>query len=173
VAVRIREGCAADFDTAVAVFVESNGARRKGVWPHQQSSVERLQECLQKPDSSLLVAEDGAALVGMASAEPMRNNDGVGAVVPGGRFLGYLYVVPQRWGEGIGGILLDAVLADARQRQCFRIRLWTHDDNERSHRLYRSHGFRPTGCHAGSECEWECQIPRADLLRELREKPGS
>ena len=82
-------------------------------------------------------------------------------VISGGLFLGYLYVVPSRWGEGIGGQLLDGVLAEARRQNCWRIRLWTHEDNDRSHRLYRSHGFEPTGRVADDEGEWLHDMPQA------------
>ena len=97
------------------MFIESNLARRHGIWPHQASSVARLEASLRKPGSWLLVAEDSSALLGMACAEPMRDEDGAGAVIPGGLFLGYLYVVPTRWGEGIGGQLLDAIVSLAPQ----------------------------------------------------------
>lgn len=159
-AVQIRRGGAADFDAAVAVFVRSNLARRHGVWPQQASSVAQLKECLRAAESWLVVAEDGAELVGMASVKPMREDDGAGAVIPGGCFLSYLYVVPERWHEGVGGLILDAVLADARERNYWRIRLWTHEDNERSHLLYRSRGFHPTGRSAGGEGEWTRDLVR-------------
>jgi len=94
----------------------------------------------------------------MASAEPLRGEDGAGPVIPGGCFLGYLFVVPERWGEGIGGVILDAVLAEAKQRHGSRIHLWTHKHNERSHRLYRSRGFSPTGRTADGEGEWAREI---------------
>jgi GNAT superfamily N-acetyltransferase len=84
----------------------------------------------------------------------MREADGAGAVIPGGLFLGYLFVVPERWGKGIGGKLLNAVLAEARLQNCWQIRLWTHEDNNRSHRLYRSRGFQRTGHVGDGEGEW-------------------
>jgi GNAT superfamily N-acetyltransferase len=142
------------------VFTASNLARRHGSWPYQASSVARLEARLPKSDSWLLVAEDSSALLGMAFAEPMRDEDGAGAVVPGGLFLGYLYVVPARWGEGIGGLLLDAVVAEALRHNYWRVCLWTHEDNDRSHRLYRSHGFRPTGRVADGEGEWVTDLSR-------------
>jgi GNAT superfamily N-acetyltransferase len=117
------------------------------------------------------VAEDGLELVGMASAEPMRADDGAGAVVPGGCFLSYLYVVPERWGEGIGGLILDAVLADAQERNYRRIRLWTHEDNERSHLLYGSRGFRRTGRISGGEGEWARDL--AEAARGITGDTGS
>jgi GNAT superfamily N-acetyltransferase len=87
----------------------------------------------------------------------MRGKDGAGPVIPGGCFLNLIFVVPERWGEGIGGVILDAVLAEAKRRDYSRIRLWTAEDNERSHRLYRSRGFAPTGRTAAGEGEWGLQ----------------
>lgn len=94
----------------------------------------------------------------MAFAEPQRGQDGAGPVIPGGCFLNLIFVVPERWGEGIGGALLDAVLAEARRRNDSRIHLFTREDNERSHRLYRSRGFSPTGRTVGNEGEWAREL---------------
>jgi GNAT superfamily N-acetyltransferase len=97
-------------------------------------------------------------MVGMASAEPLRGEDGAGPEIPGGCFVNLLFVVPERWGEGIGGAILDAVLAEAKRRRYSHIHLWTHEDNERSHRLYRGRGFAPTGRTAHGEGEWVREI---------------
>ena len=94
----------------------------------------------------------------MASAEALRGKDSADPVLSGGCFLNLLFVVPERWGEGIGGLMLDAVLAEAKRRHYSRIHLWTHEDNERSHLLYRSRGFSPTGRTAGGEGEWAREI---------------
>jgi GNAT superfamily N-acetyltransferase len=151
-------GDAADVDAAVSVFERSNLARRQGVWPNQAPRVERVTAQLRNPSSWFLVANDGPVSVGMASAEALRSEDGRGPVVPGGCFLSYLFVVPERWGEGIGGAILGAVLVEAKRRDSSRIHLWTHEDNERSHRLYRSRGFSPTGRSAAGEDEWAREI---------------
>ena len=94
----------------------------------------------------------------MAAAEPLWGEHGAGSVTPGGAFLSYLFVVPARWGEGIGGAILDAVLAQAKRRRYSRIHLWTHEDNERSHRLYLSRGFSATGRTADGQGEWAREI---------------
>jgi GNAT superfamily N-acetyltransferase len=138
---------AADVDAAVACFERSNSARRQGVWPNQAARVEHVRAHLREPGAWLLVATDGPAVVAMASAEALRGEGGAGPVIPGGWFLSYLFVVPERWGEGIGGAILDAVLAEAKRRAYSRMRL-------RSQRLYRSRGFSPTGRTAGGESEW-------------------
>lgn len=157
-AILIRLGDAADVDAAVSVYEQSNLARRQGVWPNRAAGTERVRAHLCDPASWFLLADEGPALVGMASAQPLRGEDGAGPVIPGGCFLSYLFVVPERWGEGIGGVILDAVLVESKRRRYSRIHLWTHEDNERSHRLYRSRGFSPTGRIADREGEWTREI---------------
>ena len=157
-AILIRLGDAADVDAAVSVFERSNLARRGGDWPGRAGRVERVRAHLRDPGSWFLLAHDGPVVVGMASAEALRGEEGAGPVVPGGCFLNLLFVVPERWGEGIGGAILDAVLAEARRRHSTRIHLWTHEDDERSHRLYRRRGFTPTGRIVGGEGEWAREL---------------
>ena len=160
-AILIRLGDAADVDAAVSVFERSNLARRQGVWPDRAARIERARTHLRDPGSWFLLATDGPVVVGMASAEALRGDDRAGPVVPGGCFLNLLFVVPERWGEGIGGAILDAFLAEARRRQYSRIHLWTHDDNERSHRLFARRGFSPTGRTAEGKGEWARELRRA------------
>lgn len=157
-AILIRLGGAADVDAAVSVFERSNLARRQGAWPDRADRVERVRTHLRDPGSWFLLAEDGPVVVGMASAEALRGEEGAGPVIPGGCFLNLLFVVPERWGEDIGGAIVDAVLAEARRRDYSRIHLWTHEDNERSHRLYRRRGFSPTGRIAAGEGEWAREL---------------
>jgi GNAT superfamily N-acetyltransferase len=151
-------GEAADIDAAVSVFERSNLARRQGVWLDRAARVEHVRAHLHDPGSWFLVATDGPAMVGMASGEALRGEDGAGPAIPGGWYLSYLFVVPERWGEGIGEAILDAVLAEAKRRAISRMHLWTHLDNERSHRIYRSRSFSPTGRTAGGEGEWTREI---------------
>jgi GNAT superfamily N-acetyltransferase len=158
VATQVRFGGAADVEAAVSVYERSSLARHQGVWPNRAARVEHVKAHLRDPGSWFFLAYDGPALVGMASAEALRGDDGAGPVIPGGCFLSYLFVIPERWGEGIGGAILDAVLAEAKRRHCSRIHLWTHEDNERSHRLYRSRRFSPTGRIVEGGGEWAREI---------------
>jgi GNAT superfamily N-acetyltransferase len=154
VAIRVRLGDAADVDAAVSVYERSNLARRQGDWPNRAARVEHVRTLLRDTASWFFLANEGPVSVGMACAEPLRGEDGTGPDIPGGCFLNLLFVVPERWGEGIGGILLDAVLAEAKRRNYSRVHLWTHEDNERSHRLYLSRGFSRTGRTSDDETEW-------------------
>jgi hypothetical protein len=60
-------------------------------------------------------------------------------------------------GRGIGGGVLDAVLAEAERRRQPWVHPLTHADNERSQQLYRSRGFSPTGRRADGQDEWVSQ----------------
>lgn len=157
-AILIRFGNPADVDAAVSVFERSSFARREGVWPDRAASLRRVTHRLRDPASWFLVAHERTALVGMASAEALREEDGAGRAIPGGCFLSYLFVDPERWGEGIGGAILDAVLDEAKRRHYARIHLWTQEDNERSHRLYRGRGFSPTGRTVKDGGEWAREL---------------
>ena len=157
-AVLIRLGGTLDVDAAVSVYERSNLARRQGVWPKRAQRVEEVRAHLRDLGSWFLLATDGATAVGMASAEALWGEEGAGSVTPASCFLGYLFVLPERWGEGIGGAILDAVLAEAKRREYSWIHLWTHEDNERSHRLYRSRSFSPTARSAHGEGEWVREI---------------
>jgi GNAT superfamily N-acetyltransferase len=154
VAILVRMGEMADVDAAVSVYERSNLARRQDAWPGRAARVGQARARLCDSASWFLVAAEESAVVGMASARALRGGDGAGPVIPGGCFLSLLFVVPERWGEGIGRALLDAVLAEAKRRRYSRIHLLTHEDNERSHRLYRSCGFSPTGQTVDDQGEW-------------------
>jgi GNAT superfamily N-acetyltransferase len=153
VTVLVRLGEAADIAGAVDVFERSEMARRQGAWPAREAQVARIEARLRVPASWFLVAARESALTGMAYAKALRGG-GTGPVIPGSCFLGLLYVVPERWGEGIGGALLDAVIAESKRRHYTRIHLLTHQNNERSHRLYRRRGFARTGRTVDDRGEW-------------------
>ena len=56
-----------------------------------------------------------------------------------------LAVAEHRWGEGIGGALLDGLLTEAGRRGCTEIFLEVRVDNDRAQRLYRRRGFTDVG----------------------------
>jgi hypothetical protein len=51
-----------------------------------------------------------------------------------------------------------AVSVFERSNLASRIHVWTHEDNERPYRLYRSRGFSPTGRTGEGEGEWSREI---------------
>lgn len=60
-------------------------------------------------------------------------------------------IIPERWGERIGELVVHRALAEARLRGYDRVQLWTHENNVRSRALYRRLGFTETGQRKRSE----------------------
>jgi len=58
-------------------------------------------------------------------------------------------VIAARQGEGIGGVLLDSLLDEARRRDCARVTLEVRSDNEPAHALYVRRGFERIGVRRG------------------------
>jgi ribosomal protein S18 acetylase RimI-like enzyme len=71
----------------------------------------------------------------------------IGAEVLGGGtgHLRGMAVVPAYQGRGVADALLDAALADLRERACARVTLDTTAPLDRAIHFYESHGFRATG----------------------------
>jgi GNAT superfamily N-acetyltransferase len=150
--VEVRLGGAHDVEAALAVYERSNLARRHGEWPSRDARLEHVTANLRDAASWFVVAEDGSQTVGMALVLPFRADRGLGPIMPGCSFLDLIYVDPDRWGEGIGGTLLDAVIEEAARRQASTIYLWTHElQNARAHRLYAGRGFARTGVTGDDE----------------------
>jgi GNAT superfamily N-acetyltransferase len=147
----VRLGTLADVDEAALVYARSNLARRQGDWPSRAARIAQVIASLHDAadhDTAAwsLIGRDGTEAVAMALVHPFRTDGGNGDMVAGTWFLSLIYVLPERWGTGIGGLLLDAVIEEAKRRGGHHICLWTHEDqNERAHRLYRSRSFAPTG----------------------------
>jgi GNAT superfamily N-acetyltransferase len=160
VTVVVRSGGPEDVDAAIDVYIRGGTARRGG----ERMPVERIEQVralLKAPTTWYFVGFDGRSAVGMAAALPSREDEGAGPLVPGLCYLDLLFVVPERWGDGIGALLLDTIIADAQGRGFNRIHLLTHDDNKRAQRLYGSRGFERTGWGrpasypaAGAVSEW-------------------
>lgn len=147
----VRVGGARDVASAIGVWRNASTARRGGRPP----TVEReawVHSHLQEPGVLLVLAEDTGDVVGMAAGAQGLAGDGAGPPEPGRFFLSLVYVTPERWGEGIGGRLLDAILDAARAEGYDHVHLWTHrDHNDRARRLYEGHGFHWSGVEKSDE----------------------
>jgi [ribosomal protein S18]-alanine N-acetyltransferase len=60
-----------------------------------------------------------------------------------------LAVAADRWGQGTGSALLEALLAEAARRRCTEVFLEVRTDNDRAQGLYRRHGFTEIGVRKG------------------------
>ena len=167
----LRLGAPEDVETAVTIYERSNLARRHQTWPGRSTRLAQVMASLRDGSSWFLLAHEGHEAVAMALVLPFRADRGAGPVVEGSSFLDLIYVVPERWGRGIGTAVLDEVIAEAARRSSRRIYLWTHErDNERAQRLYLSHGFIRTGTTGEDDsgqpiAEWLHDEWAADLRR--------
>ncbi|KUP97891.1 ribosomal protein S18-alanine N-acetyltransferase [Thermobifida cellulosilytica] len=99
-----------------------------------------LRDELAQPDRYYLVAQDpDGPIVGYA---------GLRAVPPEGD-VQTMAVAPDRWGRGIGGTLLAALLDEARRRGVGAVFLEVRSDNPRAQELYRRFGFVEIGMRPG------------------------
>jgi ribosomal-protein-alanine N-acetyltransferase len=60
-----------------------------------------------------------------------------------------LAVAADRWGQGIGSALLEALLAEAARRGCTEVFLEVRTDNLRAQQLYRRYDFTEIGIRKG------------------------
>ena len=132
-----------DHEAAIAVWQAADEARRDGPAPAEVPDL--LRERFSQEDVWVLVAADGGTVVGVTQGWPAREDDGTGPPIPGRCHLSMVFVSPRRWGEGIGGRLVDEALDHARSLGYDRVQLFTHEDNTRAQRLYSGHGFRHDG----------------------------
>lgn len=142
--VSVRFGTPEDIEAAVSVSRRSDIARRGG---HSVSPKfeERSRSHLENPESFILVAESGGDIVGIACGNPGLADDGAGPGIEGLCHIAMVFVTPGRWGEGIGGMLVEAALGEARSRGYTKAQLWTNNDNRRARNLYEKHGFERSG----------------------------
>jgi len=97
---------------------------------------------LVKPNVVILVAEQGGEVLGYTFAG-VEGHDYMALRGPAG-VLYDIVVDPDRRGQGIGGMLLDAALAALRARGAPRVVLSTAERNEAAQRLFARAGFRRT-----------------------------
>jgi ribosomal-protein-alanine N-acetyltransferase len=81
-----------------------------------------------------------------------------------------LAVAEDRWGEGIGGALLDGLLTEASRRGCTEIFLEVRVDNDRAQRLYRRRGFTDIGIR---RAYYQPSGTDALVMRLIQEPPAS
>ncbi len=93
-----------------------------------------------RPGESLLVAEAGGAVVGFANVGRSRDED-----ADGDGEVRAIYLLADRWGQGIGRDLMTIALRALRDAAFTRAALWVLDTNDRATRFYRAGGWAPDG----------------------------
>lgn len=110
-----------------------------------------LAQQLAQPDVVLLVAAEGATVLGYAYAG-LEGSDYMALRGPAGVIYD-LVVDPARRREGIGRALLEAAIAALKARGAPRVLLSTAERNEAAQRLFAAAGFRRTMIEMTRELE--------------------
>lgn len=93
------------------------------------------------PNEAQWVAELGGRVVGIVHAGPSHDPDATTAVGE----VHAIHVEPGLHGRGIGGALLDGVVADLQAAGFGQATLWVILDNNVARRFYEGNGWRPDG----------------------------
>jgi GNAT superfamily N-acetyltransferase len=89
--------------------------------------------------TAALAERETRTLIAVSDDEP------VGAAYVSFGWLQGLYVVPERWGSGLGGELHDRALELVRDLGSSSCRLWVLEDNARARRFYERRGWQENG----------------------------
>jgi GNAT superfamily N-acetyltransferase len=90
----------------------------------------------------ILIDDDSERAVGFASAGPSRDADTDPARVGE---LYSIYVLPERWGSGVGRGLIGAAVGALDELGFEEAILWVLEDNPRARRFYEAAGWRLDG----------------------------
>jgi diamine N-acetyltransferase len=135
---------ASNWRQALSVEVRSDQVRF--VADHQPVALVILAKCYLRPGGHTwtpYVAFDDADPVGVAAVASDDDR----------AHLRHVAIDQRRQGEGLGRLLVDAVVAAIREGRpaCRWIEVTTHPENEVALRLYQSAGFHRTGAFSGIE----------------------
>jgi GNAT superfamily N-acetyltransferase len=123
VALTIRRGQSEDAELITRLHASTAEAAYAHIFPDQPFPIEMTMRRWEAFAGDVLVAEEDGRAVGFVAFE--------------GEVLSALYVLPDCWGRGTGGRLLD--LAGAVSS------LWVLEDNEQGRRFYEHRGWSPDG----------------------------
>jgi ribosomal protein S18 acetylase RimI-like enzyme len=141
--VRVRLGGPDEFRAGITVWRAANHARLGA--PLEASHEVRVRGYEDAEGFFFVVAEDHGEVIGGVIGMQARADDGKGDPERGLCHIAMVFVAPDRWSQGIGTCLLDALFAEARARGFDRAQLWADADNDRSQALFERTGLRRSG----------------------------
>jgi GNAT superfamily N-acetyltransferase len=101
---------------------------------------------LADPASFALLVEEDDELVATTLVLQALAQDGASRdPLPGVAHVSTVAVRPDRWGRGLGAVVLDLAQLEARKRGFTSAQLWTHETNLRAQRLYERLGWVASG----------------------------
>ncbi|MEH1125679.1 GNAT family N-acetyltransferase [Micromonospora sp. CPCC 206061] len=107
---------------------------------------QQVRRRLAGPASFAVLAEDDGELVALALVLQALAQDGAsGDPLPGLAHVSMVAVHPDRWGQGLGALVVGQAQLKARERGFSQAQLWTHATNGRAQRLYERLGWTASG----------------------------
>lgn len=149
-----RAGRLADAAAVAGLWTAANAARQVetglpmgpvaggGIAEAEQQVRHRLAD----PAGFAVLADQDGELVAMVLVLQALDHDGASPdPLPGLAHISMVAVRPDRWGQGLGALVLEVARRDARNRGFTRAQLWTHETNRRAQRLYKRLGWVASG----------------------------
>jgi GNAT superfamily N-acetyltransferase len=157
--VTTREGSPSDVASMAGLWTAANVARRAEIGlplgpvagAGEAEAREQVSRRLADPAGFAVLAEEDGEPVAMALFLQALEQDGLGPPVPGLAHVSMVAVRPDRWGAGLGAVVLRAALRSARNRGFTHAQLWTHETNLRGQRLYERLGWTASGRTKGDD----------------------
>jgi GNAT superfamily N-acetyltransferase len=152
--VTTRAGRLADATAVAALWTAANVARHAEIGlplgPVAGGGIAEAQQQVQRrladPAGFAVLAEEDGEPVAMVLVLQALDHDGASPdPLPGLAHVSMVAVHPDRWGRGLGALVLEAARRDARTRGFTRAQLWTHETNRRAQRLYERLGWAASG----------------------------
>jgi 8-oxo-dGTP pyrophosphatase MutT (NUDIX family)/GNAT superfamily N-acetyltransferase len=143
VPVVLRQLSGSDADCIASVWQSALDQRRV------ELGIERIVDhvpVMERPGAFGVGLFDDDVLVSIALAMPARGDNGRSEHnVPGLAHISSVATIPGRWGEGLAGTCVRAVMSQATRRGFARVQLWTHHTNTGARRVYEREGFEHSG----------------------------
>jgi GNAT superfamily N-acetyltransferase len=129
-------------EVAAAVAVMLGGSHHPSTErPGDDDAYWRAAEETAARGGAVLVALEGDEVVGLCQVMVLRHFQHAGGLCAE---LESVFVREDRRGRGVGGALLEAAEALARERGCYRVQLTSNLVRADAHRFYEAHGYRAT-----------------------------
>ncbi|MEO8031168.1 MAG: GNAT family N-acetyltransferase [Gemmatimonadota bacterium] len=149
--IRVRPGAQTDAEsltelsrqTFIDTYAIHNTPEDMALYLRQSLTVEQWRDILSHPDHVVLLLEDGIGLAGYAELRTGFVPDCVTATAP--IELSRLYILTDRFGQGLGARLMESAVAEAARRGRSALWLGVWQKNERAIGFYRKSGFKIVG----------------------------
>jgi ribosomal protein S18 acetylase RimI-like enzyme len=177
--VEIRELTEADIDPVAALNVRSWQVGYAGIVPAEVLDVldparfAARRRALSAPAGArTVVADDAGTIVGFASFGPSHVPQKHDEYDRSAGELYAIYVDPDRWGSGIGRLLIAAVV-EGLAPDYPEMRLWVLEENHRARRFYERAGLAPDGARDFyTPPGGDTGLPEIRYSRRLAQRPA-